>query len=461
VSAYSIAFDILGRGSSFDAAIDPIVRIEMSRLRSSLVQYYEAFGAGCDLSIHIPKGRYMAVFGRVENATRDALPSAHAEAKPDETPSANMVPESAEEPGGEDPSPMPAAAVRLLPSALMIAAAAATVAVAIWYGLRPDFIEKPMVAVEMLAIDKRLDADAIATRDFLLSALSQFQTLNLASGKLRKKSLATSLRPSPVNSYIIDLKYHGHAGERSVWWQIVDSESGELLQSGLEDAGTEGALASIRKELITSLSQRFAGPRGIINRLELNNHPQGNPGNACVLQAEYELDDGDLNELKLAADCLEKTVAADPGNTDAMAVLSRVVARLGRDSDARAITRSLALANRAVSLAPLSDRAYIALMIALDAYRQQNWSRASLLAEQVNCSDLVVSALRAASLGQLGSDHAAQRLEDARALHPDFEKSVSDDMSARKMQPALFASIKVGLEKAGAQIVAEPVLGSF
>ena len=44
VKAYSIALDVLGRPSGFDASTDPIVRIEISRLRSALDAYYQAFG---------------------------------------------------------------------------------------------------------------------------------------------------------------------------------------------------------------------------------------------------------------------------------------------------------------------------------------------------------------------------------------------------------------------------------
>lgn len=40
VKAYSIAVDVFGRPAGFDAAIDPIVRIEATRLRASLAQYY-------------------------------------------------------------------------------------------------------------------------------------------------------------------------------------------------------------------------------------------------------------------------------------------------------------------------------------------------------------------------------------------------------------------------------------
>ncbi|NKW10657.1 hypothetical protein HGG76_20165 [Ochrobactrum tritici] len=55
VKGYSIAIDVLGRPDSFDPSIDPIVRIEVSRLRAALVQYYEAFGREKPIELELPK----------------------------------------------------------------------------------------------------------------------------------------------------------------------------------------------------------------------------------------------------------------------------------------------------------------------------------------------------------------------------------------------------------------------
>lgn len=64
VKAYSIALDVLGRGADFDASIDPIVRIEISRLRTALATYYSVFGGELGVSIDIPKGSYIYGFPR-------------------------------------------------------------------------------------------------------------------------------------------------------------------------------------------------------------------------------------------------------------------------------------------------------------------------------------------------------------------------------------------------------------
>jgi len=56
IKAYTIATIVFGRDDSFDAQIDPIVRIEASRLRRSLERYYLTTGAEDRLWITIPKG---------------------------------------------------------------------------------------------------------------------------------------------------------------------------------------------------------------------------------------------------------------------------------------------------------------------------------------------------------------------------------------------------------------------
>ena len=46
IKAYSIGVDVFGRDDSFDPTVDPIVRIEATRLRSALTAYYDGMGGG-------------------------------------------------------------------------------------------------------------------------------------------------------------------------------------------------------------------------------------------------------------------------------------------------------------------------------------------------------------------------------------------------------------------------------
>src|SRR5262249_42722824 len=91
------------------------------------------------------------------------------------------------------------------------------------------------------------------------------------------------------------------------------------------------------------------------------------------------------------------------------------------------------------------------LVLALDAYRRGDYSQASLLAEQIPCSDYVVRVLRMAALGQLGSSEAAEKLAEARKQTPDFETTFVRNMRSRHYDNRLILSLQAGLTKAGAR----------
>ncbi|HZO51631.1 MAG TPA: hypothetical protein VFB63_02895 [Bryobacteraceae bacterium] len=59
---YSIALAVFDRPVSYDPQIDSLVRVEASRLRARLKQYYESEGQGDLIRIEIPKGSYAPVF---------------------------------------------------------------------------------------------------------------------------------------------------------------------------------------------------------------------------------------------------------------------------------------------------------------------------------------------------------------------------------------------------------------
>ena len=53
-----VAIDVLGRNETFDPSEDSIVRVEMGRLRSKLLEYYANEGKSATVFIELPKGRY-------------------------------------------------------------------------------------------------------------------------------------------------------------------------------------------------------------------------------------------------------------------------------------------------------------------------------------------------------------------------------------------------------------------
>ena len=58
VKGYDVALEVFDRLETFDAAVDPVVRVEAGRLRDKLREYYSTDGEGDPIRIDLPKGTY-------------------------------------------------------------------------------------------------------------------------------------------------------------------------------------------------------------------------------------------------------------------------------------------------------------------------------------------------------------------------------------------------------------------
>lgn len=504
VKAYTIAIDVLRRPSNFDASTDPIVRIEISRLRSFLDQYYEAY-KGNGVAIDIPSGRYVARFSRCRAGHQDEVGAGAEDTARNESDTNFPTQNGFKARAG--PSRKLIFCGSVVASAVIVLGGLVAL-----YAQQLIFTQKPIVVLKITAADQALGPETGLTQDYLMTALMRFNTLSFASTSASAR--ATTSR----NIYSVDIKYYSDEDDRTAWWQ-VSSPDGDILKSGIENVSLEGrSPAAARDELVTALARRLGSSRGVISSIEVHRAPTGALGNVCILRVEQDLDEWGLKELANDDGCLQETIARNPADAEAIATLAR--AKLAADPDN--VNEALDLAKRAVSIAPASDRANIALMsaqfidghaeaaieignkalalnpsnpevsaklgavmfatgfyesgvslasdaakavdgaphdamlvLALDAYRRGNWSDASLLSEQIPCSDFVVSTLRAASLGQLGSSEAQARLADLRKRTPDFERGFRKRMAGIHYAPTLTVALQDGLKKAGAHFAPE------
>ncbi len=62
IKGYTLATEVLGRGSDFDQSFNPIVSIQAGRLRQALNRYYLSAGKNDPIRIDIPKGSYVPIF---------------------------------------------------------------------------------------------------------------------------------------------------------------------------------------------------------------------------------------------------------------------------------------------------------------------------------------------------------------------------------------------------------------
>lgn len=62
IKAYTIGVEVMRRDVKFDPQIDPIVRVEATRLRRAIERYYGGPGADDPVIIDLPRGSYVPVF---------------------------------------------------------------------------------------------------------------------------------------------------------------------------------------------------------------------------------------------------------------------------------------------------------------------------------------------------------------------------------------------------------------
>ncbi|MBX5163226.1 MULTISPECIES: hypothetical protein [unclassified Rhizobium] len=504
IKAYTIAVDVFGRSASFNGSIDPIVRIEANRLRNSLDHYYQAYGEVGAIRLHLPKGRYVPLFTKTCTVSETVGGDDDDLAEESEI----VLPALAAAPGRR---------FGIARIGCSVIAASAALGGAWWFADRPVMTAKPVVSIAMQPADPAFDLQSRATVDYLLAALSRFQTLRIADPDGRRDTVSES-------SYSIQLRYYGDKDDRNVWWQVSDASSGEVLHTGVETVkDDEGGEASIRMKLVEALAQKMAASRGVIAVLEAyDDIGQNKLGNVCVLRAEFALNAMGTEKLPTALECLARTLKVRPNDPDVLATMSRalVASQLAKPMP-EAVDQAVAMANAAVAVAPDSSRAHLSLMfaqyfsgrtsaaldagrhavalnpfdpeilsklgmvhfmsgefteavematkasnsvlgvprdaklvLALDAYRRGDYATASLRAEQMPGNDFMAVSLRAAALGQIGSPDAAKTLEALEASNPDLPAAFATNMKMRRFDMTVLGSIEQGLVKAGMRQVA-------
>ena len=72
IKEYNVGVEVLGRGKDYDPRTDTIVRVQATRLRSKLNEYYRTEGSDDPLRIELPKGSYVPTFQETRGASSGA-----------------------------------------------------------------------------------------------------------------------------------------------------------------------------------------------------------------------------------------------------------------------------------------------------------------------------------------------------------------------------------------------------
>ena len=312
IKAYAIATSVFSRQADFDPQMDSIVRIEAGRLRRALERFYLMAGPGKGSRITIPRGSYVPVF--------DAAPCPAARPPAGRSGPAILVRPFDEE-GDQSAYPH---FTRGFARQILVGLTRYT----------ELFVFGVETALSHEAAGAGLDPDFLLTGGTSLSA-----------DHFRADLLLTEARTG-----------------RCVW--------GGSFTHRLDPA----EIVRVRDEVASAVVRHLAQPYGALyahKAQEVEGRPSSDlSAYDCVIRFYQYWRTYDRAMFDVLREDLERATLREPGFADAFACLSLLYAdgyRYGyatQGDGEEALSRALALARRAIDLAPLSSRSHHALGMA-------------------------------------------------------------------------------------------------
>jgi tetratricopeptide (TPR) repeat protein len=373
IKAYTIGVDVLRRDAKFDPQLDPIVRVEATRLRRTIDRYYTGVGADDPIRIDLPRGSYIPAFSR-----RTAVAAASA--------------------------PM-SMLDRLWLIRWPLAAVVAAIAVAIVFTVAPRFWPAPnvvatappgvapavptltalppgnglpvlfMPAFEVTGTPNPRSISARSLQETLSSAFTHFDLINIALAPRDNPAVD----PRADYRFVGSVEY-GDDGAARLLFRLIDSSDGSIVWSRAFDRVLAGDdRASAENNVVRELAGTLLQPFGVIyarQRAKVLNGTLTDPRYRCLVDVIDSFSTFDLAQQARGRDCLEQLTARDPGFALGFSYLAAVDLReyqygfAQRLGDRPPLERGLTAARRGVELDPESARAYEMLFVVLFARRE-------------------------------------------------------------------------------------------
>jgi len=389
IKGYTIGVEALGRDASFDPQIDPIVRVEATRLRRTLDRYYAGPGANDRIVFELSRGSYVPAI-----RTRE-------------------VDEAAPAPVTGSPVRLPKnwnwrLAFGIAAGALLIVAGVValsrTIAPTGRVGGTSEASDPisaaplqpgngmPTLAIPRISIFALPPAPGVARQPTLVrplteklrAAIARFDTLNVAGEQPDDSGAAAS--PAPAKPEMMaDYQLLGSGefhqdGSVSGRFRLLDAESGTVVWSrNFGPLGPAADYGPLEDSVVEQIAKTLAPPYGVIRSNERLRQLAGgmrDPRYRCILEASESFRSFDVAQHARARYCLEALTARDPGYAMGFAYLAAVYTReyqyaLGAaPTDPQLLDRALQAARQSVQLSPESARAYQMLFTVLFARRE-------------------------------------------------------------------------------------------
>ena len=363
IKAYTVGIEVLRRDEKFDPQLDPIVRVEATRLRRAIERYYAGPGIDDLVLIDLPRGGYVPTFRRrsVEPATR--------------------------------PASAPRPARRRIGIAIAAAVAVAAVAAGIGVFTRtgpplagrdaPNGAMRPGNGMPLLALHRlegpdAMPANAVAAASLferLRDAFPRFDAINIAY-EPASGSAARDTKVPVDYRFFGRVEYHDDR-TTTVRLRLQDDPQGNVVWSrAFERLPVAADQSAAIDAMVLEVSQTLLQPFGVIrayDRVRALASGAGDPRYRCVIEASESLRSIDRAQHERARACLDRLTAADPGFVTGVRYLAAVDLReflyRAKPGDQTALDRALKSARYAVGLQPESSRGYHTLAAVLFARR--------------------------------------------------------------------------------------------
>ena len=382
IKAYTIAVEVLRRNIKFDPQVDPIVRVEATRLRRTIDRYYAGLGSDDTIRIELPRGSYIPTFSRraVISATPMRLPTL---SRLDRLPSIRpllaalisviAIAVIAAMLHRHEPAPKPAASG----SSGVPQPGSAVASLSPGNGMPILF----MPPFEVGGTPGPRSISARSLHDTLSGAFTHFDLVNILLEPAGRQAAAASAPPSARDLHA-DYRFSGSVeysddGAARLLFRLIDvADDGIVWSRGFDHVPAGDDQSSAEEKVVRELAGILLQPFGVIYAHQRGKVLSGtllDPRYRCIVEVIDTFSSFDPVQQSRGRDCLEQLTARDPsfalGFTYLAALdLREYEYRIGiRAVDAPPLERGLTAARRGVELNPESSRAYEMLFVILFA----------------------------------------------------------------------------------------------
>ena len=378
IKAYTIGIEVLRRDTKFDPQLDPIVRVEATRLRRTIERYYTGAGADDPVIIDLPRGSYVPTF-----RWREPRPQEPEGAEP------------AVHPGQHEAAP-PRWGIAALIAVVVLLVFGAGGALLLRWPVPPmnttaatGDVERPITAamlqpgngmpsiyIEPLRatgtpFEMALSVDTLAEK--IGDAFARFDTINVVYSP--RFGTADETVAEPRSDYrLAGIVEYGN-DTVNAQFRLIDVAEGSVAWSRSFERIAPAEKGVAEEQIVLALADTLLQSYGVIRSRDRAKHlvspTAGDPRYRCVLEAADAIRTLNMAQDERARACSEHLTAIDPsfalGYTFLAVLYGREILFSAPQPEGSEPTldRALRAARRAIELNPTSSRSWTVLMAVL------------------------------------------------------------------------------------------------